>query len=137
MVIGMGSEEEPPSPGTPPQGAEADHAGGAAPLPPPPGGRWAAPWAALPLGVYTAAWQRRALSNLDYLLALNRLAGRTMGDNARHPVVPWVIDMSVAPELGGDGVWPEGEAPPGWRDLTKTKWRLTKARPPPAACRGR
>eukprot|EP00873_Tetraselmis_striata_P013321 jgi/Tetstr1/433585/TSEL_022852.t1 len=107
------SAAEPPSPSTPQQDGAAP-----APSPPLPAGDWAVPWAVLPVGVYTAAWRARALSNLDYLLALNRLAGRTMGNDACHPIVPWVIDMSTAPEEGGGGA--------GWRDLRKTKWRLTK-----------
>eukprot|EP00958_Prasinococcus_capsulatus_P000819 scaffold60_cov382-Prasinococcus_capsulatus_cf.AAC.7 len=65
-----------------------------------------------------SAWRSGALSNLDYLLALNALAGRRYGDRAFHPVVPWVIDMTRDPE--------ECSEHGGWRDLCKTKWRLTK-----------
>lgn len=38
-----------------------------------------------------AAWQRGALSNLDYLLYLNLAAGRSFNDLAQWPVVPWVL----------------------------------------------
>jgi factor associated with neutral sphingomyelinase activation len=36
-------------------------------------------------------WQNGALSNYDYLLALNSAAGRTFQDLSRYPVFPWVI----------------------------------------------
>ena len=52
------------------------------------------------------------MSNFDYLMTLNLLAGRRMGDPNNHPVFPWVMDFSV----------PWG----GWRDLTKSKFRLAK-----------
>jgi serine/threonine protein kinase len=56
-------------------------------------------------------WIEGRVSNLDYLLKLNELAGRRSGDPNFHPVVPWVIDF---------------RSPNSWRDLTKTKFRLTK-----------
>ncbi|GBG89439.1 hypothetical protein CBR_g49230 [Chara braunii] len=40
------------------------------------------------------SWQRGELSNYDYLLILNYLAGRRWGDRCFHTVMPWVIDMS-------------------------------------------
>ena len=40
------------------------------------------------VGALTARWVDRDLSNFDYLLALNRLAGRRTGDPNRHPVMP-------------------------------------------------
>lgn len=36
-------------------------------------------------------WCRRELSNFDYLMALNTLAGRTYADPNQHPVLPWTI----------------------------------------------
>jgi hypothetical protein len=38
------------------------------------------------------------LDPLDYLLALNQMAGRHWGNRAFHAVVPWVIDMACAVE---------------------------------------
>ena len=58
------------------------------------------------------AWVSRRLSNLAYLLALNRLSGRRFGDPAYHPVVPWVSDLTR----------PRGH----WRDLSRSKYRLNK-----------
>ena len=56
-------------------------------------------------------WSKRQLSNLEYLLFLNYLAGRRFGQPNHHPVVPWVTDFS---------------SPQSVRDLTKSKFRLTK-----------
>ncbi|KAJ8435741.1 hypothetical protein Cgig2_003163 [Carnegiea gigantea] len=45
------------------------------------------------------------------------LAGRRWGDQTFHTVMPWVIDFSVKPDEKCDL---------GWRDLSKSKWRLAK-----------
>ena len=37
------------------------------------------------------AWSSGIMSNLDYLLELNSLAGRTVNDLTQYPVMPWVI----------------------------------------------
>ncbi|VDL96269.1 unnamed protein product [Schistocephalus solidus] len=52
------------------------------------------------------------VSNYDYLMFINRLAGRKPGDPSASAILPWVTDFSV--ENGG------------YRDLTKTKFRLKK-----------
>lgn len=39
----------------------------------------------------TQKWQRREISNFDYLMALNTLANRTYNDLTQYPVFPWVI----------------------------------------------
>ncbi|XP_027934955.1 protein GFS12 [Vigna unguiculata] len=62
-------------------------------------------------------WWRGEISNFEYLLILNRLAGRRWGDHTFHPVMPWVIDFSSKPDDNCDV---------GWRDLSKSKWRLAK-----------
>ncbi|KAL1296338.1 hypothetical protein HN51_057034 [Arachis hypogaea] len=62
-------------------------------------------------------WWKGELSNFEYLLILNRLAGRRWGDHTFHPVMPWVIDFSTKPDDNCDA---------GWRDLSKSKWRLAK-----------
>ncbi|KAK0573871.1 hypothetical protein LWI29_014892 [Acer saccharum] len=62
-------------------------------------------------------WWRGELSNFEYLLFLNKLAGRRWGDHTFHPVMPWVIDFSSKPDENSDS---------GWRDLSKSKWRLAK-----------
>jgi hypothetical protein len=46
------------------------------------------------LPALTLMWQARAVSNLDYLLALNLLVGRRPGDPSFHPFLPWVLDLT-------------------------------------------
>eukprot|EP01133_Synstelium_polycarpum_P019386 gene19386-23210_t len=67
------------------------------------------------LGSAVGAWTRGEISNYTYLMALNHLAHRRVGDAMNHPVLPWVIDFTRSPSAGG-----------GWRDLTRTKYRLNK-----------
>lgn len=62
-------------------------------------------------------WWKGELSNYEYLLVLNKLAGRRWGDPGFHTVMPWVIDFTGMPDESSDN---------GWRDLTKSKWRLAK-----------
>jgi len=60
----------------------------------------------------TMSWVRGCLSNYEYLLALNDLAGRQIENPYNHPVLPWISDLSS----------PFG----AWRDLAKSKFRLNK-----------
>ncbi|KZS10887.1 Uncharacterized protein APZ42_024536 [Daphnia magna] len=60
----------------------------------------------------TTSWVRGCLSNYDYLMALNDLAGRQIDNPFNHPVLPWISDLSS----------PFGN----WRDLAKSKFRLNK-----------
>ncbi|PON68424.1 Regulatory associated protein of TOR [Parasponia andersonii] len=62
-------------------------------------------------------WWRGEMSNFEYLLVLNKLAGRRWGDHTFHTVMPWVIDFNTRPDENSDA---------GWRDLSKSKWRLAK-----------
>ena len=65
-----------------------------------------------PLPELTLDWMRGRLSNLDYLLLLNFLAGRRLNDPDHHPILPWVTDF--------------GTRHSQLRDLSKSKYRLTK-----------
>eukprot|EP00041_Stephanoeca_diplocostata_P036608 m.1342664 g.1342664 ORF g.1342664 m.1342664 type:complete len:1750 (+) comp24899_c0_seq7:136-5385(+) len=58
------------------------------------------------------AWVNGAMSNFDYLMLLNGLVGRSLHDPSHHPVLPWVVDFTSASG--------------GWRDLTRSKFRLHK-----------
>ena len=57
-------------------------------------------------------WVCGEISNLDYLLYLNKLAGRTESDPNHHCMIPWVTDFRT----------PYGEL----RDLKKSKFRINK-----------
>ncbi|XP_045535632.1 WD repeat-containing protein 81 [Papilio machaon] len=58
-------------------------------------------------------WTRGKISNLDYLLQLNMLAGRSASDPQAHFMVPWVTDFN-------------SRCGRNWRDLSKSKYRLNK-----------
>lgn len=60
----------------------------------------------------TEDWVHRKITNFKYLMILNHLAGRRIGDPNHHPVIPWVMDFSS----------PDG----GFRDLSVSKFRLNK-----------
>ncbi|KAL5108597.1 WD repeat-containing protein 81 [Taenia crassiceps] len=62
-----------------------------------------------------SGWILRKVSNYDYLMYINRLAGRKAGDATASAVLPWVTDFS-SPQDGAQHL----------RDLTRTKFRLTK-----------
>ncbi|KAI8599116.1 hypothetical protein EDD21DRAFT_308451 [Dissophora ornata] len=59
-------------------------------------------------------WAKGEISNYTYLMILNHAAGRRQGDPNVHPIFPWVTDFT------GSGVHH------GWRDFSKTKFRLNK-----------
>ncbi|KAF9438628.1 WD repeat-containing protein 81 [Entomortierella beljakovae] len=59
-------------------------------------------------------WAKGEISNYTYLMILNHAAGRRQGDPNVHPIFPWVTDFTGS------------EVCHGWRDLSKTKFRLNK-----------
>ncbi|KAF9194137.1 hypothetical protein BGZ50_006616 [Haplosporangium sp. Z 11] len=59
-------------------------------------------------------WARGEISNFTYLMILNHAAGRRPGDPNVHPIFPWITDFTGS------------EVHHGWRDFTKTKFRLNK-----------
>jgi hypothetical protein len=47
----------------------------------------------------TTKWQRREISNFEYLMFLNTIAGRTYNDLNQYPVFPWVITNYESADL--------------------------------------
>jgi WD40 repeat protein len=39
----------------------------------------------------TELWKKRRITNFEYLMALNRMAGRSFNDLTQYPVFPWVL----------------------------------------------
>ncbi|CAI5475939.1 unnamed protein product [Closterium sp. Yama58-4] len=60
----------------------------------------------------TERWIRREITNFDYLMQLNTLAGRTFNDVTQYPVFPWVIQDYTSKEL-------DLTNPATFRDLSK------------------
>ncbi|KAK2075812.1 hypothetical protein QBZ16_001553 [Prototheca wickerhamii] len=69
----------------------------------------------------TQAWQRGELTNLDYLLFLNLIAGRSFADLTQYPVFPWVLRDYESEELDLDDR-------AAFRDLSRPVGALSPAR---------
>jgi hypothetical protein len=74
-----------------------------------------------PVGRETLAWQERHISNAEYLMALNTVAGRTMNDLTQFPVFPWILADYTSMTL--DLTHPES-----FRQLDKPMGAQTEAR---------
>ncbi|XP_028924584.1 neurobeachin-like protein 1 isoform X1 [Ornithorhynchus anatinus] len=60
----------------------------------------------------TQKWINREISNFDYLIQLNTMAGRTYNDLAQYPVFPWILRDYTSEELDLNN-------PAVFRDLSK------------------
>ncbi|KAK2844496.1 hypothetical protein Q5P01_011155 [Channa striata] len=60
----------------------------------------------------TQKWVCREISNFEYLMQLNTIAGRTYNDLSQYPVFPWVLCDYMSPTL-------DLEDPSVFRDLSK------------------
>ncbi|KAK7111968.1 hypothetical protein V1264_011504 [Littorina saxatilis] len=60
----------------------------------------------------TQKWVQREISNFDYLMQLNTIAGRTYNDLSQYPVFPWILCDYVSEEL-------DLTNPGVFRDLTR------------------
>jgi len=69
----------------------------------------------------TSRWIRREISNFDYLMALNTLAGRSYQDITQYPVFPWVITDYISETL-------DLNDPAIYRDLRKPVGALNSTR---------
>ncbi|CAK8986108.1 BEACH domain-containing protein B (BEACH-domain homolog B) [Durusdinium trenchii] len=70
---------------------------------------------------YTEKWRNRALSNFEYLIRLNFLAGRSVNDLTQYPVFPWVLADYESESL-------DLSNPASFRDLSKPMGALTEDR---------
>ncbi|XP_042636598.1 WD repeat- and FYVE domain-containing protein 4 [Orycteropus afer afer] len=66
-------------------------------------------------------WQKREISNFEYLMYLNTLAGRTYNDYMQYPVYPWVLADYTSETLNLTN-------PKTFRDLSKPMGAQTKER---------
>ena len=64
------------------------------------------------LTAMTERWQKREISNFQYLMFLNTIAGRTFNDLNQYPVFPWIIKDYDSKEL-------DLKSPATFRDFTK------------------
>ncbi|XP_050442787.1 neurobeachin isoform X2 [Adelges cooleyi] len=69
----------------------------------------------------TQKWQRREISNFEYLMFLNTIAGRTYNDLNQYPVFPWVLTNYESTEL-------DLGLPSNYRDLSKPIGALNPSR---------
>ncbi|XP_064167820.1 neurobeachin-like protein 1 isoform X1 [Anguilla rostrata] len=60
----------------------------------------------------TQKWVNREISNFDYLIQLNTIAGRTYNDLSQYPVFPWILTDYTSEEL-------DLSDPRVFRDLSK------------------
>ncbi|XP_075385717.1 neurobeachin-like protein 1 isoform X2 [Tenrec ecaudatus] len=60
----------------------------------------------------TQKWVNREISNFDYLIQINTIAGRTYNDLAQYPVFPWILQDYASEELDLNN-------PAVFRDLSK------------------
>jgi factor associated with neutral sphingomyelinase activation len=66
-------------------------------------------------------WQRREISNFDYLMFLNNAAGRTKNDLTQYPVFPWILQDYTSETL-------DFTNPSVFRDLSKPVGALNEER---------
>ncbi|XP_070360980.1 lipopolysaccharide-responsive and beige-like anchor protein isoform X6 [Equus asinus] len=69
----------------------------------------------------TQRWQHREISNFEYLMFLNTIAGRSYNDLNQYPVFPWVITNFESEEL-------DLTLPSNFRDLSKPVGALNPKR---------
>lgn len=70
---------------------------------------------------WTDLWRRRLISNFEYLMRLNLIAGRSYNDITQYPVFPWVISDYTSPHL-------DLTNPVTFRDLSKPIGALNRTR---------
>ncbi|CAE7469550.1 sel-2, partial [Symbiodinium microadriaticum] len=78
----------------------------------------------------TQAWVHRKISNYDYLMYINTVAGRSFNDMSQYPVFPWVIANYTSHKLNlteaknfRDLQWPMGAQQEHQREIFRQKYR--------------
>ncbi|KAK5112769.1 hypothetical protein LTR62_003867 [Meristemomyces frigidus] len=85
------------------------------------GTRFAAAFNTAPTYTATKKWSRGEMSNFQYLMLINTMAGRTFNDLTQYPVFPWVLADYTSEEL-------DLTNPKTFRDLSKPMGCQTLAR---------
>ena len=62
----------------------------------------------------TQKWQRREISNFEYLMYLNTIAGRTYNDLNQYLIFPWILINYDSPTI-------DLNSPSSYRDLSKPR----------------
>jgi hypothetical protein len=70
---------------------------------------------------WTDLWRRRLISNYEYLMRINIIAGRSFNDISQYPVFPWILADYTSETLDLDN-------PATFRDLSKPMGALDKNR---------
>lgn len=81
----------------------------------------AAPMHLFKVSDMTQRWRRREISNFEYLMYLNTIAGRSYNDLNQYPVFPWVLSNYDGKEL-------DLSQPSNYRDLSKPVGALNPLR---------
>lgn len=63
----------------------------------------------------TMKWINREISNFDYLMVLNTIAGRSYNDLSQYPIFPWILSDYKSPtlDLTNDGIYRDLSKPVG------------------------
>lgn len=70
---------------------------------------------------FTKLWRSGGMSNFDYLMNLNTLAGRTYNDLSQYPVMPWILQDYSSDQI-------DLNDPAVFRDLSKPIGALNEKR---------
>eukprot|EP00898_Chlorokybus_atmophyticus_P002244 jgi/Chlat1/301/Chrsp1S08783 len=75
-------------------------------------------------------WRRRELTNYEYLMHLNTLAGRTYNDLSQYPVFPWVLSdyTSSTLDLASSSIYRDLSKPVGALNPTRLEFFLDRYR---------
>lgn len=85
------------------------------------GSKFASVFNSMPSYAATKKWIKGEMSNFQYLMLVNTMAGRTFNDLTQYPVFPWVLADYTSEELNL-------EDPKAFRDLSKPMGCQTRAR---------